>query len=74
MNMIHLNDLQRFLPIIVILLLLVLNGNVESNPGPIIENESDCLSVFSQKIRSIRHKFDYIKEHFLYFRILWCFL
>lgn len=68
--MIHLNDLvfashsyERVLP------LLALSGNVESNPGPIIDNESDCLSVLSQNIRSIRRKFDYIKEQCLDFRI-----
>lgn len=47
----------------VMLILLILSGDVEKNPGPSSEPDVNCLSVFSQYIRSIRNKFDYIKNN-----------
>jgi exonuclease III len=41
----------------------MLSGDIESNPGPGTTN--DCLSILHCNIRSIRNKFDYIKDSFL---------
>ncbi len=51
-------------------LLLILAGDVETNPGPF--NDIGCLSILHQNIRSIRNKFDYVKDNFLDFDII-CF-
>ncbi len=51
--------------------LLLLSGDIESNPGPDQHNTS-CLSVMHQNIRSIRNKFEYVKDNYLDFDIL-CF-
>jgi hypothetical protein len=52
-------------------LLLLLSGDIETNPGPNNQNDA-CLSIIHQNIRSIRNKIDFIKDHFNDFEIL-CF-
>ena len=56
-----------------ILLLLLLSGDIELNPGPSHVTPQECsLSIFHQNIRSIRNKFEYIRDNFLDFDII-CF-
>ena len=55
-----------FMPI-----LLMLSGDIESNPGPDSPNTS-CFSILHQNIRSIRSKMDFIKSNFIDFDVL-CF-
>lgn len=52
-------------------LLLLLSGDIETNPGPNNQNDA-CLSIIHQNIRSIRNKIDFIKDNFNDFEIL-CF-
>ena len=59
-------NLQCFL---VILLLLLQAGDIETNPGPDNVHE---LSILHMNIRSIRNKFDFILDNFSDFNIL-CF-
>lgn len=54
----------------VVCLLVILAGDVETNPGPATAEQSVSLLHFN--IRSIRHKLDYVKTNFLDFDIL-CF-
>lgn len=54
--------------VVILKFLLLLSGDIESNPGP----ENATLSIFHQNIRSIRNKFEYIKDNFLDYDIL-CF-
>ena len=49
-------------------LLLLLSGDIESNPGP----TENCLSIIHSNIRSIRNKIEFIKNHLLDFDVL-CF-
>ena len=49
-----------------------MSGDVEKNPGPVRNENIATLSILHQNIRSIRHKFEYIKDNFLDFDIL-CF-
>ena len=53
----------------VISLLLLMCGDIETNPGPIF---SHCISIIHSNIRSIRHKMNFIKDNLLDFDIL-CF-
>lgn len=53
----------------VLSLLLLMSGDIETNPGPIF---SHCISIIHSNIRSIRHKMNYIKDNLLDFDIL-CF-
>ena len=63
--------LDRYLYVFLLTyLLLILSGDIELNPGPQFLGHSS--SVLHVNIRSIRHKLEYIKEHFLDFDIL-CF-
>ena len=55
---------------IILRLLLLEAGDVESNPGP--DTANDLLSIFHCNIRSIRHKLEYIRDNTLDFDIL-CF-
>jgi exonuclease III len=57
--------------VVVVLLLLLRAGDVETNPGPVSGVEG-CLSILHCNIRSIRHKLDYIRDSFIDFDIL-CF-
>ena len=50
--------------------LLFLSFDKELNPGPV--NTLAASSILHLNIRSIRNKFDFIKDKFLYFNIL-CF-
>ncbi len=50
--------------------LILLSGDVETNPGPVTETHS--FSILHQNIRSIRNKFEYIKDNFLDYDML-CF-
>ena len=69
---------MRFLearsPLILMYLLILLSGDIKTNPGPFIaqQNQSDCMSVLHLNIRSIRYKLDFIKDNFLDFDVL-CF-
>lgn len=59
------------LPFTLLLLLLLLEaGDVESNPGP--DDGIHDLSILHLNIRSIRNKMEYIKDNFLDYNIL-CF-
>ena len=49
-------------------MLLIMSGDVESNPGPI----EHCLSIIHSNIRSIRNKLEFIKNNLLDFDVL-CF-
>ena len=53
----------------VISLLLLMCGDIKTNPGPTI---SHCISIIHSNIRSIRHKTNFIKDNLLDFDIL-CF-
>jgi len=60
-----------------VLLLVMLSGDVELNPGPLVSNNEQCstrdsISLIHLNIRSIRNKFDYIKNEFLDYTVL-CF-
>ena len=61
-------------PSVFMCLLILLPGDIETNPGPFIaqQNQSDCMSVLHLNIRSIRYKLDFIKDNFLDFDVL-CF-
>ena len=48
-------------------LLLLLSGDIESNPGP----TENCLSIIHSNIRSIRNKIEFIKNHLLDFDVLY---
>ena len=54
---------------LILLLLLLKAGDVETNPGP---DTTDVLSILHCNIRSIRNKLDYIRDNTLDFDIL-CF-
>ena len=54
---------------IVVLLLLLQSGDIETNRGPATLHHGS-LSILHSNIRSIRNKLDFIKEHFLDFNIL----
>ena len=56
---------------IVLLLLLLQSGDIETNPGPSPLNHGS-LSILHSNIRSIRNKLDFIKDFFFDFNIL-CF-
>ena len=56
---------------IVLLLLLLQSGDIETNPGPSTLNHGS-LSILHSNIRSIRNKLDFIKDFFFDFNIL-CF-
>ena len=67
--------------ITLIMLLLLLCGDIHTNPGPqyVYEDSStsssmisDCLSILHLNIRSIRHKIEYIKTELFDFDVL-CF-
>ncbi|MCG7883380.1 MAG: hypothetical protein JAY96_17510 [Candidatus Thiodiazotropha endolucinida] len=62
------------MPGVFLSMLILLSGDVETNPGPILGNSEDanCLSILHLNIRSIRHKLDYIKDNFLDLDVL-CF-
>jgi exonuclease III len=55
-----------------VLQLLLISGNVHSNPGPEVEEFSKCLSIYHQNIRSIRTKINYIIDNWLDYDII-CF-
>lgn len=61
------NNLQTSL---MVALLVLLSGDVETNPGPPTAEHS--VSLFHCNIRSIRNKLDFVKDNFLDFDIL-CF-
>ena len=52
-------------------ILLILSGDIEENPGPILGHEN-CLSLLHQNIRGIKNKLDFIVDNFLDYDIL-CF-
>ena len=52
-----------------LILLLLEAGDIETNTGPYIVNNS--LSILHSNIRSICNKLDYITENFLDFDILY---
>lgn len=54
---------------VIIFLLMLKSGDIESNPGP---DTQHILSILHCNIRSIRNKMDYLKDNFLDFDIL-CF-
>ena len=54
---------------LVLILLLLEAGDIESNPDP---NPEHTLSVLHLNIRSIRNKIDYLKDNFIDFEVL-CF-
>ena len=56
---------------ILLLLLLLQSGDIETNPGPSTLNHGS-LSILHSNIRSIRNKLDFIKDLFFDFNIL-CF-
>jgi len=58
------NDELNILYLIYCSILLILSGDIEKNPGPILGHEN-CLSLLHQNIRGIRHKLDYIVDNFL---------
>ena len=62
------------IPGVFMFLLILLSGDMETNPGPLIahQNEADCLSILHLNPRSIRYKLGYIKRNFLDFDVL-CF-
>ena len=51
---------------VVLILLLLEAGDIESNPGP---NPENTLSVLHLNIRSIRNKIDYLKDNFTDFEV-----
>ncbi len=50
--------------------LIILSGDIEINPGPIV-NDVSSLSITHQNIRSIRNKMEFIKDTLLDFDILY---
>lgn len=62
--------LNKYFYCILIHFLLVIAGDVESNPGPLDLRHS--LSILHSNIRSIRNKLNYIKNEFLDYHVL-CF-
>ena len=65
------NNTELCILYIVIYLSLLIAGDVELNPGP-TQNFAHTLSILHCNIRSIRHKLDYIRDHFSDFNVL-CF-
>ena len=65
MNKQFLNDIFYFLALNI---LLIIVGDVEKNPGPELFNHT--ISVLHENIRSIRNKFEYIKDTFMDYDIL----
>lgn len=59
---------------VIALLLVIMSGDVQENPGPDLNTsaEHESLSVIHLNIRSIRNKLNYIKDSLLDFNIL-CF-
>ena len=60
---------------LIILLLIQLAGDVQSNPGPTINNANvngNCLSIFHLNVGSIRNKLTYLSEYLSDFDII-CF-
>jgi hypothetical protein len=57
---------------IISLMMLLISGTVERNPGPNETLDINCFSVFHQNIRSIGNKMEYIKDNWLEYNIL-CF-
>ena len=55
----------------IVLLLVLLSGDIAENPGPgqMASTSDNCLSIVHLNIRSIRHKFDYVKNFLLDFNI-----
>ena len=51
---------------VVLILLLLEAGGIESNPGP---NPENTLSVLHLNIRSIRNKMDYLRDNFTDFEV-----
>jgi len=58
------NDELNILYSIYCSILLILSGDIEENPGPILGHEN-CLSLLHQHIRGIRNKLDFIVDNFL---------
>ncbi len=56
-------------PILIIDNILLLSGDIETNPGP-VDNIKQCLSIIHQNIRSVRNKLDYIKDNLTDFDII----
>ena len=54
---------------ILLLLLLLQSGDIETNPGPSTLYHGS-ISIVHSNIRSLRNKLDFVKEHFLDFNIL----
>ena len=53
---------------LILQILLIIAGDVERNPGP--EHSTYSLSALHHNIRSIRHKFEYIRDTFMDYDIL----
>ena len=49
----------------VIFLLVVLSDDVETNPGPSNDVQTSSLSILHLNIRSIRNKYEFIKDNYL---------
>ena len=56
----------------IVWLLILQAVDVEMNPGPIVSDKSDLLSLLHCNLRSIRNKLNFIREEFLDFNVI-CF-
>ena len=56
----------------ILIMLLLLSGDIETNPGPNTSNGVSSLAIYHQNIRSIRNKMEYISDNWIDFDIL-CF-
>lgn len=58
---------------LITLLLVIMSGDVETNPGPINQTSSDhCVSILHCNIRSLRNKLEYVLDNFCDFDVI-CF-
>ena len=65
------NSINNIEIAILVWLIIILSGDVETNPGP--DNLRDhCMSILHCNIRSIRNKIEYIRDNFCDFDCL-CF-
>ena len=54
----------------VIWLLILLDGDVQLNPGPISQENAFLLSILHCNVRSIRNKLNFIRNEFLDFNTI----
>ena len=58
---------------LITLLLIIMSGDVETNPGPMNQTSSDhCVSILHCNIRGLRNKLEYVLDNFCDFDLI-CF-